>query len=88
MREASLQELQEMADKLLATARNLPSGQDRHNTLREIRSFHVRIAALKFRRTVSHHLGARSVNCQPLPLISDEGGNDLLAIARDRISAH
>ena len=48
MREASLQELQEMADKLLATARNLPSGQDRHNALREIRSFRVRIAALKF----------------------------------------
>jgi hypothetical protein len=51
MREASFQELQELADKLLATARNLPSGQDRHNALREIRSFHVRIAALKFRRT-------------------------------------
>ena len=48
MREASLQELQEMADKLLATAHNLPSGQDRHNALREIRSFRVRIAALKF----------------------------------------
>ena len=47
MREARLQELEEIAEKLLATARNLPSGQDRHNALREIGRFRVRIAALK-----------------------------------------
>jgi hypothetical protein len=43
-----LQELEEMAAKLLATARELPSGQDRHNALREIGRFRVRIATLKF----------------------------------------
>lgn len=48
MSEARLQELEEMAAKLLATARELPSGQDRHNALREIGRFRVRIAALKF----------------------------------------
>ena len=48
MREARLQELEEMAEKLLATARNLPLGQDRHNALREIGRFRARIAALKF----------------------------------------
>ena len=37
-----------MAEKLLATARNLPSGQDRHNAVREIGRFRARIAALKF----------------------------------------
>jgi hypothetical protein len=47
MRAARLQELQEMAAKLLATARELPSGQDRHNALREIGRFRVRIAALQ-----------------------------------------
>jgi hypothetical protein len=47
MRAARLQELQEMAAKLLATARELPSGQDRHNALREIGRFRVQIAALK-----------------------------------------
>jgi hypothetical protein len=47
MREARLQELQEMAEKLLATARHLPSGQDRHNALREIGRFRARIAALQ-----------------------------------------
>ena len=43
MRAARLQELQEMAAKLLATARELPSGQDRHNALREIVRFRVQI---------------------------------------------
>jgi len=48
MRAARLQELQEIATELLATARELPSGQDRHNALREIGRFSARIAALKF----------------------------------------
>jgi hypothetical protein len=47
MRAARLQELEEMAAKLLATARDLPSGQDRHNALREIGRFRARIAALE-----------------------------------------
>jgi len=47
MREARLQELEEMAAKLLATARELPPGQDHHNALREIGRFRAQIAALK-----------------------------------------
>jgi hypothetical protein len=47
MRAARLQELQEMAVKLLATARELPPGQDHHNALREIERFRAQIAALQ-----------------------------------------
>jgi len=39
MRAAKLQELEEMAAELWATARKLPSGQDRHNALQEIGRF-------------------------------------------------
>jgi hypothetical protein len=46
MRAARLQELEEMRTKLQATARELPSGQDRHNALREIGRFRARIRAL------------------------------------------
>ena len=42
-----LRELEEMAAKLLETARKLPSGQDRHNALREIERFRARITALQ-----------------------------------------
>jgi hypothetical protein len=48
MRATRLQELEEMGTKLQATARELPSGQDHHNALREIGRFRARIAALKF----------------------------------------
>ena len=47
MRAARLQELLEMAAKLLATARELPPGQDHHNALREIGRFRVQISALQ-----------------------------------------
>jgi hypothetical protein len=47
MRAARLQELEEMAAKLLETARKLPSGQDRHNALQEIERFRARIAAME-----------------------------------------
>jgi hypothetical protein len=47
MREARLQELQEMAAKLLATARELPPGQDHHNALREIGRFRAQILLWK-----------------------------------------
>jgi hypothetical protein len=47
MRAAKLQELEEMAAELLATARKLPSGQDRHNALQEIERFRARITALQ-----------------------------------------
>src|SRR5450759_497715 len=47
MRAARLQELQEMAAKLLATARELPPGQDHYNALREIGRFCAQIDALQ-----------------------------------------
>jgi hypothetical protein len=48
-RAARLQELEEMAAKLIATARELPPGQDYHNSLLEIGRFVQQIAALKRR---------------------------------------
>jgi hypothetical protein len=45
-RAARLQELEEIAAKLQATARNLPSGPDRHNILQEIGRFRAQIATL------------------------------------------
>jgi hypothetical protein len=47
VRAAKLQELEAMAAKLLATARELPPGQDHHNALREIGRFRAQIAALQ-----------------------------------------
>ena len=47
MRATELQELEEMAEKLLATARKLPPGQGLRNALREIGRFRVQIAALQ-----------------------------------------
>jgi hypothetical protein len=47
MKAARLQELEEIGTKLQAAARKLPSGQDRHNALREIGRFRARIVALQ-----------------------------------------
>jgi hypothetical protein len=47
MSTARLQELEKMAAKLLATARKLPPGPDRHNILQEIGRFRAQIAALQ-----------------------------------------
>jgi hypothetical protein len=47
MKEERLQELEETAAALLATANQLPPGQDRHKALLEIESFHAQIAVLK-----------------------------------------
>jgi hypothetical protein len=47
MRAARLQELEEMAARLIALARQLPPGQQRHDVVREIGRFRMRIAALK-----------------------------------------
>jgi hypothetical protein len=46
MRATELQELEEMAAKLQAAARNLPSGSDRHNILQEIGRFRAQLIAL------------------------------------------
>jgi hypothetical protein len=42
-----VQNLEEIAAKLLETARKLSPGQDRHNALREIGRFRARITALQ-----------------------------------------
>jgi hypothetical protein len=42
-----MHDLEEMAAKLLATARELPLGSERHGILKEIGKFRVRITALK-----------------------------------------
>ena len=47
MRAARLQEFQEMAAKLLATARELPPGPNRQNALQLIGRFRVRIVDLQ-----------------------------------------
>jgi hypothetical protein len=47
MKTATLQELHELAAKLLATARKLPPGQDRHNALREVGKFRLKITNLQ-----------------------------------------
>jgi hypothetical protein len=47
MRTEKLQELKEMAAKLLETASQLPPGQDHHNALLEIGRFRAQIAALE-----------------------------------------
>jgi hypothetical protein len=49
MRAARLQELEEMAARLLALARKLPPGQQRHDVIQEIGRFRAQIAALKGR---------------------------------------
>src|SRR6266576_5729176 len=49
MRAARLKKLEEMAAKLLETARKLPSEQDRHNALQEIEGFRARITALQLK---------------------------------------
>ncbi len=55
MRAARLKELEEMAAKLLETARKLPQGQDRHNALQEIGRFRARIAGLRRTELRSAH---------------------------------
>jgi hypothetical protein len=47
MRAVRLHELQEMAARLLATAGELPPGQDHHNALREIGRYRAQIALLQ-----------------------------------------
>jgi hypothetical protein len=47
MKTATLQELHKLAAKLLATARKLSPGQDRHNALREVGKFRHKITNLQ-----------------------------------------
>lgn len=44
------EDLEEIAAKLLQSARKLPHGRERQKILKEISSFRVRIAALKGKR--------------------------------------
>jgi hypothetical protein len=55
MRGARLQELEEIAAKLLATAGELAPGQDRYNALREVGRFRARIAALEGQHLRQQH---------------------------------
>ena len=70
MRAARLKELEEMAAKLLETARKLPSGQDRHNALREIERFRARITALQRLDLRSAHRGPMAQSPQPYDLVA------------------
>jgi hypothetical protein len=47
MTASRMRQLEEMAAKLSATARNLPLGQDRQNAFQEIARFRDKITALK-----------------------------------------
>ena len=47
MRAARLKELEEMAGRLLETARKLPPGHDRYNAFQEIARFCLRIMGLQ-----------------------------------------
>jgi hypothetical protein len=60
MRAARLKELEEMAEKLLETARKLPPGQDRHNALQEIGRFRARIIGLQRADLQSAQRGLRA----------------------------
>jgi hypothetical protein len=60
MRATKLQELEEMATKLLATARKLPPGPDRHNILQEIGRFRAQIIALQSAGLRAPRLGLKA----------------------------
>jgi len=60
MRAARLKELEEMAADLLATARKLLPGQDRHNALQEIARFRARIIGLHRQDLRSAHRKQKS----------------------------
>jgi hypothetical protein len=44
-----IRDLEQMSEKLLEDARNLPPGPDRHELLKEIGRVHVKVDALKQR---------------------------------------
>ena len=60
MRVAKLKELEEMAAKLLDTARKLPPGQDRHSAFQEIGRFRARITDLERPDLRSAHRGLKA----------------------------
>src|ERR1700730_17481784 len=70
MRAARLKELEELAAKLLETARKLPPGQDRHNALQEIGRFRARITALQRLDLRSAHRGPMAQSPQPYDLVT------------------
>jgi hypothetical protein len=60
MRATKLQELEEMAAKLLATARKLPPGADRRNMLAEIGRFRSQIISLQGPRSTPVRRGLKT----------------------------
>ena len=66
MTATKLQELEEMATKLLASARKLPPGPDRHNLLQKIGRFRAQIiirqALLGLKVKVTTEKGRRPAN--------------------------
>jgi hypothetical protein len=60
MSAARLQELEEMAARLLALARKLPPGQRRYDIMQEIGRFRVQIAALKGPELGRSHRGPKA----------------------------
>ena len=57
---AKLQELEEMAARLLALARKLPPGQRRYDIIQEIGRFRVQISALKGPELGRSHRGLKA----------------------------
>jgi hypothetical protein len=57
---ARLQELEEMAARLLALARKLPPGQRRYDIMQEIGRFRAQIAALKGPELGRSHRGPKA----------------------------
>jgi hypothetical protein len=60
MRAARLNELEEMAAKLLEVAGKLPAGQERHNALREVARFRARITDLQRQEMRSAERGLKA----------------------------
>jgi hypothetical protein len=54
-----MQELEEIATKLLETARKLPPGFERHDVLKEIGKLRARIAALRRRESDALHVSGK-----------------------------
>jgi hypothetical protein len=57
-----MEDLEDMAAKLLETARKLPPGLDRHDLLKQIGTFRAKLVAIAASRRRSHIDEARTEN--------------------------